>query len=277
MQKNYHVSNKDKKKTEQFDKEKLNMLYDRLHDMRKSIPKTIYGNSDNLFKLLELIKKTKEVLDNFIYKRRTTISPKDMEKLTKLYNQIVLLNKQIEYNNYKQFKVIEEYMNDFLEQIQFINSSINAVSKLNETIDISKLNTPVAQNSLKELQDKLDSITIKMSEKNKLVKDLNSELDNLNVTHKLLENQLKELNDIIILNKKNGTSYENEEKNIEETQKKFNESAKKILKKQEERDKYDNEYTDLRKEQLEITTKIEELKNKKGGRKTRKKRNRKKY
>jgi chromosome segregation ATPase len=280
MQKKYFVSKEDKKLYDiekQKEKEQSLKIFDRLHDLRKKIPTTLYGNSDRLIKLLELIKEIKEVLDKFIYKRISTISPKDMEKLSNLHNQIVLLNKEIQRNNYEQFKVIEIYMNDFLEQISFINSSIDAMSKLNKTLDVSKLSIVTeTKNTLKELQDKLNEITTKLSEKNQLLKDSNDELHNLNVSYKLLENTIKEEHEKIEANKKMGIPYDQETKMIEDTQKKFDELSEKILKKQEERDKYENEYNDIRKEQLSISIKIDELKSKKGGRKTRKK-NRKKH
>ncbi len=264
-----NIDAKKKEREEQADK-----LYFRLHDLRKKIPVTIYGNSERLIKMFNLVKNIKDLLDTYYSKRIATISPKDLEKLNNLHKEVIALNKEIEKNNYEQFKVIEVYMNDFLTQIGFINSSIEAMSKINK--DITKHAASIESNSpLKSLEDQLESTKKSLSEKHQLRKDTLGEIKELEAKKKLLINTIEENQDIIKSNEVTKISSDNENEIIKKTQKKLDETEEIYVNKQNEYLKYDNEYDELMKKQTELIGKIELLKSKKGGRKTRKRRNKK--
>jgi hypothetical protein len=263
------IDAKKKEREEQADK-----LYFRLHDLGKKIPVTIYGNSERLVKMLTLIKSIKDVLDTYYSKRIATLSPKDLEKLNNLHKEVVELNKEIQKNNYEQFKVIEIYMNDFLTQIEFINASIKAMSKLNK--DITKHAESIESSSpLKSLQDQLESIRKSLSEKYNLRKDIFDEIKQLEIKRLSLTKTIQDNQEIIESNKVINIASDDENEIIKKTQKELNELEEIYEKKQKDYLKYDDEYNELFNTQSDLVSKIENLSTKKGGRKTRKKRNKK--
>ncbi len=273
MQKKYLVSTEKKAlfdAEEKKNKEQRDKIYDRLHDLRVKLPVTIYGNSERLIKLHDLIVNIKDVLDQFFAKKIATLSPKDMQKLSELHTQVVNLNKKIQANNYDQFKVIEDYMNDFLEQIDFINSTIEAMNKLNKKVGNIKLSSSGPKSSLSELEDKLQITEKSLAEKNALLKTISDDLQQMNIELMTYKSTIESTNEIIESNKKSNTPYDDENKIIAETEKKLKELEEKILKKQEEDEKHEKEYNELVKERLKLTSDIEDIKKKKGGHKTRK-------
>lgn len=273
MQKKYLVS-KEKKALfdaeEKKNKEQRDKIYDRLHDLRVKLPVTIYGNSERLIKLHDLIVNIKDVLDQFFAKKIATLSPKDMQKLSELHAQVVNLNKKIQANNYDQFKVIEDYMNDFLEQIDFINSTIEAMNKLNKKVGNIKLSSSGPKSSLSELEDKLQTTEKSLTEKKDLLKTISDDIQQMTIELMTYKSTIESTNEIIESNKQTNTPYADETKIIAETEKKLKELEEKILKKQEEDEKYEKEYNELVKQRLQITSAIEDIKKKKGGHKTRK-------
>jgi len=270
MQKKYSISKEEKEiydMEKQKEKEQYDQIYFRLHDLGKKIPTTLYGDSSRLTKLLELILSIQDVLDIYFSKRIATLSPTDLKKLSDLHDQVVKLNKEIEKNNYQQFKVIEIYMNDFLEQIQFINSSIEAIHELDSTLDTQSASVAETKDTIQELKDKIDSISKQLSEKKKIIKSLNDELYQFKADKILKDKSIEQLNAIIQSNK--SISHDSEMKQLNDLHKELEE---KIKKKQEEYDIQDKEYEELQNNQLELTSKLDQLKSKKGGRNTRKKR-----
>ncbi len=272
MQKKSLISKELKDIKDAKDKEREDLsfkLYIKLHDLGKKIPASIYGNTDRLIKMLGLIKNIKDLLDKYFSKRISTLSPKDLEKLKNLHTEVVALNTQIEKNNYDQFKVIEVYMNDFLEQINFINSSITAVSKLNTNI---KTSSTVSKSELSDLEDKLEKISTSLSEKNQLRKDIHEDLKQFKIKELEIETSFNETNDIIKSKQLLNETHEDEDKKIEEIKKNIKELNEKKKKKEEEYIKYDNEYNELLKKHIELSNDISKIKGKKGGNKTKKRR-----
>jgi hypothetical protein len=225
------------------DDQKSNMIYSRLNDLRVKMPKTIYSNSDKLIRLLELTQSIKSILDSYTIKTITKLSASDKQKLMILQKQIIMINNKIQKNNYEQFKVIETYMNEFLDLIRFINKTYDAFDKMDTT-----KSKETKQNKLQTLQDKKEEIEKKI----------------IDLSQKIIskENEIKQLDGKLFTLEKTIETLSKES----DTFKKTNDEIKKLKEKRstlyQDIEQIDIEKNKLTSQLISVTSELNKLKKK---------------